>query len=404
MSKPSLTRRGLLKSLSVLGCSAAAHPLLTTVTFASVPGDARLVVLILRGGMDGLDVVQPVGDPDYAIARPNLRSEAQDLDGYFALNNGLADLMPLWQSRELAFVHAVSTPYRDKRSHFDGQDLLEAGTAPDAGFAISRDGWLNRLLQVMPGATGETAFAIGQENLKILSGDAPVSNWAPNTKLNLSERARMLLTEAYHDDPLFRGAALEAMELADLMVNDAATDAAASDEMQAMMRQDGGRSDNALAAFAADRLNHDTRIACFSINGWDTHRNQGGALNRALPRLAQSILTLKQGLGDNWAQTTVIAMTEFGRTARENGTAGTDHGTGGLMVLAGGAVAGGKVYGRWPGLAEADLYDRRDLMPTGDVRSVAGWAMADMFGLDRSALEGAIFPGLELGQNPGIIL
>ncbi|MEE9429170.1 MAG: DUF1501 domain-containing protein [Paracoccaceae bacterium] len=404
MSKPSLTRRGLLKSLSVLGCSAAAHPLLTTVTFASVPGDARLVVLILRGGMDGLDVVQPVGDPNYAIARPNLQSEAQDLDGYFALNNGLADLMPLWQSRELAFVHAVSTPYRDKRSHFDGQDLLEAGTTPDAGFAISRDGWLNRLLQVMPGATGETAFAIGQENLKILSGDAPVSNWAPNTKLNLSERARMLLTEAYHDDPLFRGAALEAMELADLMVNDAATDAAASDEMQAMMRQDGGRSDNALAAFAADRLNHDTRIACFSINGWDTHRNQGGALNRALPRLAQSILTLKQGLGDNWAQTTVIAMTEFGRTARENGTAGTDHGTGGLMVLAGGAVAGGKVYGRWPGLAEADLYDRRDLMPTGDVRSVAGWAMADMFGLDRSALEGAIFPGLELGQNPGIIL
>ncbi len=362
------------------------------------------MVLILRGGMDGLDIVQPVGDPNYKTIRPGLRGKSQDLDGFFALNDGLADLMPLWRQGELGFVHAVSTPYRDERRHIDGQDLLEAGTAGDVGPGHTRDGWLNRLLQVMPGSSGETAFAIGQENLKILTGPAPVSNWAPNTRLNLSDKARRLLIEAYHDDPLFRGAALEAMELADIMVADGAAADGANDEMQAMMRQGGGRSEKALAAFAADRLNHETRIACFSINGWDTHRNQGAALGRALPRLSEAILTLKQGLGKNWAQTTVIAMTEFGRTARENGTGGTDHGTGGLMLLAGGAVAGGKVYGQWPGLAEADLYDRRDLMPTGDVRSVAGWAMADMFGLDRATLEGVIFPDMQMGKNPGIIL
>ncbi len=224
-----------------------------------------------------------------------------------------------------------------------------------------------------------------------------MSNRAPNTKLNLSEQARRLLVEAYHDDPLFQSSALEAMDLADLIAADRATGGDADVDMQAMMQQGGGNSERALAAFAADRLNHETRIACFSINGWDTHRNQSAALNKALPRTADAILTLKQGLGQNWAQTTVVAMTESGRTARENGTARTDHGTGGLMLLAGGAVAGGKVYGTWPGLAEADLYDRRDLQPTGDVRGVAAWAMAEMFGMDRSTLEGSIFPRLEMG-------
>ena len=404
MSNSTISRRALLRGAGLIGCSLAAHPLMTSVTFAAVPGEARLVVLILRVGMDGLDVVQPVGDANYAPARPGLRSKSSDLDGYFALNDGLGDLMPLWRKGELAFVHAVSTPYRDKISHFDGQDLLEAGTALDIGIGAARDGWLNRLLQVMPGVSGETAFAIGRENLKILSGAAPVSNWAPNTRLNLSDQARQLLAEAYHDDPLFRDSALEAMELADLIANDVAKDGSGGEEMQAMMRQRGGNSERALAAFAADRLNHDTRIACFSINGWDTHRNQGAALERSLLRLAEAILTLKQGLGSNWAQTTVIAMTEFGRTVRENGTGGTDHGTGGMVVLAGGAVAGGKVYGQWPGLAEADLYDRRDLMPTGDVRAVTAWAMRDLFGVDRDVLERSIFPALDMGGNPGIIL
>ena len=399
-----LTRRGLLKGAGVLGCSLAAHPLMTAVTFASAPWDARLVVVILRGGMDGLDVVQPVGDKNFSRLRGGLRAKSRDLNGFFAMHDALGDLMPLWRAGELAFVHAVSTPYRDKRSHFDGQDMLEAGTASDVDLAAQRDGWLNRLLQNVPGVTGQTAFAIGRENMRILAGSAPASNWAPNTRLELSDSARALLEQVYGDDPLFRDSVLEAMDLADVMAADRSANNGASDEMMEMMRAAGGRSARALAAFAADRLNHDTRIAAFSINGWDTHRGQSDGLARSLGALSDAILTLRQGLGRNWAKTTVIAMTEFGRTARENGTGGTDHGTGGAMLLAGGVVRGGRVYGQWPGLAEAELYDRRDLMPTGDVRAYAAWAMRDMFGLDRSTLERSIFPSLDMGDDPGIIL
>jgi uncharacterized protein (DUF1501 family) len=171
-----------------------------------------------------------------------------------------------------------------------------------------------------------------------------------------------------------------------------------------MMRRGGGGSEVALAAFAADRLNHDTRIAAFSMNGWDTHRDQAGHMERRLGQLAEVLLTLKSGLGANWGRTTVLAMTEFGRTVRENGSRGTDHGTAGAMILAGGAVRGGRVLGRWPGLDEADLYDRRDLMPTGDVRATAAWAMRAGFGLDRRVLETAVFPGLDMGEDPKLLL
>ena len=161
---------------------------------------------------------------------------------------------------------------------------------------------------------------------------------------------------------------------------------------------------DALAAFTAARLNGETRIAAFSINGWDTHKEQGGGLSRTLGTLQNTILTLKAGLGANWGKTTVLAMTEFGRTARENGSRGTDHGTGGLMVLAGGAVRGGRVLGRWPGLTEAALYDRRDLMPTSDVRSHAAWVMRGLFGIDAGLLSGSIFPGLDIGADTGLLL
>ncbi|MBT8457771.1 MAG: DUF1501 domain-containing protein [Alphaproteobacteria bacterium] len=396
-----LTRRGVLRGLGTMACSAAAHPLMTTVTFASAPSwEARLVVLILRGGMDGLDVVRPVGDPGFTAVRRGA-GDGVPLDGFFAMHPGLRGLMPLWQAGELGFVHAVSTPYRDKRSHFDGQDLLEAGTAMDA--RIARDGWLNRMLQTVPGVEGETAFAIGQDPMKILSGAAEVANWSPATRFDLSPQAQLLLEQIYRDDPLFREAVTEAVALADTISTDLAEDAPDAD-MMAAMRDRGGRSETALAAFAADRLNRDTRIAAFSINGWDTHRDQAGPMDRRLSQLAEVLLTLKSGLGANWSRTTVLAMTEFGRTVRLNGSRGTDHGTGGAMLVAGGAVRGGRVMGHWPGLAEADLYDRRDLMPTGDVRAYAAWAMRGAFGLGRGDLESKVFPGLDMGEDPGLML
>jgi len=406
-----LSRRRFLKGSALIGCSLAAHPLMSGITLAAAPGDKRLVVIILRGAMDGLDVVRPVGDPDFAALRPGFAAAAGGdglaLNGFFTLHPALAGLKPWWDAGELSFVHAVSTPYRDKRSHFDGQDLLEAGTGFDLPLVDVRDGWLNRMVQVVPGMVAESAFALGRDEMKVLRGPAPFTQWSPTSKLVLTPQSRLLLERVYHEDPLFRDAAVAAMDLAEKLADPAEMEAAAA--MEAGMKADladagpGVRIDP-VAAFAASRLNEDTRIAAFSIAGWDTHRDQEGYLRRALTALQNTLLTLKDGLGANWSQTAVLAMTEFGRTARQNGSNGTDHGTGGLMVLAGGAVKGGQVLGEWPGLAEAELYAGRDLMPTSDVRSHAAWVMRGLFGLEPGVLERAVFPGLDMGRNPGLLL
>ena len=414
-----IDRRAMLRGLGILGCSAAAHPFMTTVTLAGADGgaplgDHRLVVIILRGAMDGLDVLRPVGERTFEGYRPTLAAtESLDLDGFFGLHLGLSGLHPLWQSGELAFVQATSTPYRDKRSHFDGQDLLEAGTSPDLPSAHLRDGWLNRMLQSVPGLQSETAFAVGRQEMRIMRGPAPVMDWSPDTAVNLSPQAQLLLEQVYHDDPLFMAAASEAMMLSGLDLGDEMGGLAMSrDEMGSMMMAEtptlrGARLGEAdrVADYAAERLRGATRIAAFSLTGWDTHKGQGKGFGRALARLERSILRLKSGLGPEvWGKTTVLAMTEFGRTVAENGTGGTDHGTAGAMLVAGGAIRGGKIYGQWPGLEEADLFERRDLMPTSDVRAWAAHAMRGLYGFDRALLQNKVFPGLEMGEDPGLIL
>ena len=414
-----IDRRALLRGLGILGCSAAAHPFMTTVTLAGADGgaplgDHRLVVIILRGAMDGLDVVRPLGERAFAAYRPTLvATESLDLDGFNGLHLGLSGLHPLWQSGELAFVHATSTPYRDKRSQFDGQDLLEAGTSPDLPSAHLRDGWLNRMLQSVPGLQSETAFAVGRQEMRIMRGPAPVMDWSPDTAVNLSPQAQLLLEQVYHDDPLFMAAASEAMMLSELDLGDELGSLAMSgDEMGSMMMADtptlrGARLGEAdrVADYAAERLRGATRIAAFSLTGWDTHKGQGKGFGRALARLERSILRLKSVLGPEvWGKTTVLAMTEFGRTVAENGTGGTDHGPAGAMLVAGGAIRGGKIYGQWPGLEEADLFERRDLMPTSDVRAWAAHAMRGLYGFDRGLLQDKVFPGLEMGEDPGLIL
>ena len=401
-----ITRRALLRRSLALGCSAAASPWLTPVALASAPWENRLVVIILRGGMDGLDVVRPVGDAAFAELRGN-PDPGPDLDGFFALHPALDPLMPLWNKGELGFVHAVSTPYRDKRSHFDGQDLLEADTAQ---LGARRDGWLNRLLQTVPGIEAETAYAIGQGGMPLLAGPAPVASWSPEADLVMSPQALRLAELVMHDDPAFRAAFDQALLLADSDGDPVAMEGDGDDMMAAMAKdaragRNRGQAHRRVADFAAERLRGDTRIAAFSLTGWDTHNAQGRNLSRALDRLAETITTLKTGMGDAvWGKTTVVALTEFGRTARLNGTAGTDHGTGGAMVLAGGALNGGRVWSDWPGLAEADLYDRRDLMPTRDVRAYAAWAMRASFGLGRDVLEDNVFPGVALGDDPRLLL
>jgi len=401
-----LSRRAFLARSAVLGCSAAATPFLTPVSYAAAPWDTRLVVIILRGGMDGLDVVQPYGAPEYDALRGALAGGpgqgASDLDGFFALHPALSPLMPLWVRGELGFVHAVSTPYRDKRSHFDGQDLLEAGTA---GLGEVRDGWLNRMLQLVPGVEAQTAFALGHGEMKVLSGAAPVADWSPEAELSMSPQAMRLAELVMQDDPLFHPALSEALMLS----GEAPSMMAEEDEdgegmMMEPPRAASGKGMIPVARFAAEQLRGDSRLVSFSITGWDSHRNQSRILGGALGNLAETITTLHDGLGSEvWGKTAIVAMTEFGRTVRVNGTGGTDHGTGGAMVLAGGALRGGQVYGQWPGLEEAALYDRRDLMPTGDVRAAAAWILRGVSGLDRAGLEGTVFPGLDMGADPRLL-
>ncbi len=397
-----MDRRMFLRGLGVLGCSAAAHPLMTTVTLAGsdgsrVLGDHRLIVVILRGAMDGLDVVQPYRAPEWAGLRPSLSTgEGHDLDGFFRLHSGLSALKPMWDAQALGFVHATATPYRNKRSHFEGQDLLEAGTGMDLPAHQIKSGWLNRLLTTQSGLTSETAYSIGREAMPLLEGAADVRNWSPETKLMLTAQSKLLLEQIYHDDPLFQAAAAEAILLAER-----------GDPAKAMMQADELKPNEIerLVDYAAGRLREDTRIAAFSISGWDTHRGQSGPLTRNLQQLQSGILRLQQRLGPQvWGKTVLLAMTEFGRTARENGSQGTDHGTGGAMLMAGGALRGGKVYGQWPGLAEADLFERRDLMPTSDVRAWAAHVMRGFYGLDRQVLENVVFPGLQMGDDPGVLL
>ncbi len=403
--KTPLSRRSFLARSGALGCSLAAAPLLTPIALAAVPGEQRLVVIILRGAMDGLDLLRPVGEAGYAAMRPSLASgEAPlELDGFFALHPALDQLHPLWARGELAFAHAVSTPYRDKRSHFDGQDILESGAAALNG---QRDGWLNRALGELPDTRLRTGFAVGREELLILAGEVPVSHWAPDAALALTPQSQLLLRHMYRDAPLFAASMDEAISLTGsleggAMVEDySAARAAMMESIQGGSRNQGVAK---IARFTAEQLLGETRIASFSINGWDTHANQKRALARALRELQSAILTLKQTLGPVWQQTTILAMTEFGRTARENGTGGTDHGTGGAMVMAGGAINGAKVYGQWPGLGELDLYQGRDLMATGDIRAYGGAALAGLFGLKASALETRVFPGLDMGDAPQII-
>jgi uncharacterized protein (DUF1501 family) len=351
--------------------------------------------------MDGLDVVRPFGDPALTSLRNGPLSvdktaAEMDLDGFFALHPRLAPLMPLWQAEELAFAHAVATPYRNKRSHFDGQDLLEAGTGYRSGERIARDGWLNRMMQTVPGIEAETAFAIGREDLLVLRGDAPVANWAPGTTFDLSPQAQLLLERVYTRDPLFSNALAETRDLLERVAEDPANEGMVGAIAGRAVESKHRKGHQQVAEFAALQLCGDTRIAAFSINGWDTHKSQQAAIGGALGRLSDTILSLKEGLGPIWGQTVVLAMTEFGRTVRQNGTLGTDHGTGGAMLLAGGAIRGRRVFGNWPGLEEADLYQRRDLMPTADVRQYAAVVMQGLFGLPRSALETAVFPGLDM--------
>jgi uncharacterized protein (DUF1501 family) len=384
-----ITRRSLLHSAAAAGL----YSLMPQLTLAATAGNKRLVVIIQRGGMDALDAIQPWGDPDFAKLRPAAAglapADAFDVDGFYAFHESLRPLEPLFKAHELTALHAVSTPYRE-RSHFDAQDFLERG---EAAGAKADSGWVNRLIALVGGRRMEFAADIGPGASLIMEGTAPRLNIYPDTDLGFWSDSTQFLEMLYKDDPAFQPV-LESVRLA-------------SADAKSAQSIDPGVSTREVSALAARLLRADCRIASFSIYGWDTHVNQGPRLGKSLAALAEAITTLKAGLGDAWADTLVIAASEFGRTARFNGSKGTDHGTGGAAFFAGGLLAnglGGKVIAdRWPGLGDGKLLDGRDLQPVDDVRRAMAWAVSGMYGLSPDVVATQIFPGVEAGSRLKLI-
>ena len=374
-----ISRRFFLAS----ACCAAAAPIVTPVSFAAVPGENRLLTIVLRGAMDGLALLQPYGDPLLAQYRPKLALDPSsgliDLDGFYGLNPEAKALLPLWKAGELAFVNAISTPYRSGRSHFDGQDMLESG---GASVADEKTGWLNRAIATIPRSEARKAIDVNTTSALILTGPNPADVWSTRADLDLAGDEVASLVRLYRNDPEFAAAMQEATK----------TDMSVDDIYEGANR---GAKMADIAKLAAGMLSREYRIASFSVTGWDTHIGQVNTFRRPVRELCDAILSVKKNMpADVWQKTAILAITEFGRTARENGSGGTDHGTGGLAILAGGAVRGGKVYGEFPGLAENRLLDGRDLMPTTDLRQLAGAMLHQQFGVTAGDIGNTIFPGM----------
>lgn len=374
-----LSRRAFLAAAAVLGWS---PPLL-----AAQPSPRRLVVIVLRGGMDGLHAVPPLGDSAYEPARRGLAladsAQAPRLDGLFALHPALAPLLPLWRAGELAAVHAVASPYRE-RSHFDAQDMLESGaTRPH----LLSDGWLNRAARLLG---SPSALAVGQALPLLLRGPAAAASWAPSPLPGLPPALQARLREMYAGDRLLAGAFEEGVQMeafaAEAMVAGGDETMAAGRKASTAFPTLAGLAGGLMAAADGPRL------VVLELGGWDTHSGQMGRMAAPLGRLAEGILTLSRALGPAWTETVVVAASEFGRTVAANGTGGSDHGTGGAVLLAGGALAGGRVIADWPGLGPAELHQGRDLRPTTDLRAVFKGLLRDHLSLPAKALGDTVFP------------
>ena len=367
--------------------------------------DARFVIVILRGALDGLAAVAPYGEPQYrglrgalALDSPGTTGGVLKLNGLFGLHPSLTSLHAMYEAKELAVLHAAATPYRE-RSHFDAQKVLEAGNlSPSA----TEGGWLNRALAEMQSEGAKRdAIALNDNVPLVLRGDYPVNTWAPSrlpdADQDLLARVRRMYETA---DPRLADRLIEALDARE-MIGDAASGGAANGGSPGDAR--GGGQINPIVTAAARFLKSPSgpRIAAIDIGGWDTHANQGGAQGNLATRLRgldTGVQTLKTELGPVWKDTTVLIVTEFGRTVAVNGTRGTDHGTAGIAFLAGGAVNGGRIVGEWPGLAQRDLYQGRDLRPMTDLRGVFKGVLAERFGIREAALERTVFPGSESVQ------
>ena len=383
-----ISRRELIKALGLTAAISGGLRL----AFASGETDARFVLVVLRGAVDGLALAAPYGDGNYrrlrgelALPGPGQSQGLLKLDGLFGLHPSLAGLHGYYQDDEAVVIHAVASPYRE-RSHFDGQDILENGAARVGAL---RDGWLNRALGSFD-RSSEPAIALGQNTPLVLRGDNPVTSWAPSSLPDADDSTIARLQRLYADDEFFATRLEQAMNSRDI-----------ADGMggiaKVQRRGNEAQRFSELMQSAARFLTapDGPRVAVVESSGWDTHANQGasnGALANRFAMLDAGLVNLQTGLGETWKKTVVAVVTEFGRTVRVNGTRGTDHGTATAAVLVGGAVRGGRVIADWPGLASTDLHEGRDLRPTTDVRSVFKSVLEEHLEIPAGFIESEVFP------------
>jgi len=380
----SITRRRLVTS-SLAMVAGATLP--RWVMAGTGGGDPRFVVIVLRGGLDGMAAVPPHGDPAYRDLRPTLALPEPgavqgilDLDGFFGLHPALTGMHALHAEGALAVVHAAASHYRS-RSHFDGQNVLETAAARPYGL---HDGWLNRALAGLHADGTTRGLAIGLAPPLVLQGQVRVASWYPSRTPDPPADLLALVQDLYASDALL-GPALEQGLRTRALARGAEIKARDKADLESLAHAAG------VLLAAPDG----PRVATIEKDGWDSHAVQGsvdGKLAQRLGGLDRSLLELRRGLGEAWRHTLVLVVTEFGRTVRENGTGGTDHGTAGVAFVAGGAVLGGRVLADWPGLSDGDLHEGRDLRPTLDLRSVFKAALVDHLALDPAFVETTVFP------------
>ena len=379
------SRRALLLG----GASFAAWAYLPKFARAADGRDPRLIVVILRGALDGLATVAPVGDPDYAALHGSIALNSDGahaatmLDSFFALHPSMPEFARMYRENHAAVIHAVATPYRD-RSHFDGQDVLESGFA---GPGRVQSGWLNRALEGLPrGEHVMGALAVGPTTPLVLRGAAPTVGWSPVALPQADDDTAARLLELYRQrDPQLAKVLTQGLQLDKVAQGDDIRPKPGINGMRGVAR-------GAAKLMVAD---DGPRIAALAFDGWDTHANEGGPVGRLAQLLAGldgALAEFESGLGTHWRDTAVVVATEFGRTVRINGTEGTDHGTGTIALLAGGAIRGGRVIANWPSLRPASLYEGRDLAPTTDLRVVIKGVLADHLGLSERVLAETVFP------------
>lgn len=401
--RPMLSR--LSRRRALLGLGAAISLGRASLAMAAAPTDRRLVVVILRGALDGLAAVIPYGDPGLAAQRASLLPPGPgqaggmlDLGGFFALHPALVGMHAMYQAGQVLPVHAVAGHVRT-RSHFEAQDLMESG----ADLRMT-SGWLNRAVSRMARAADTaTPLSIGIATPLLLRGPAAVGAYAPQTFSQPQPDLYARLVAMHRADPV-TGPALK-QGLAERGFTTAQLAGTRAGDHQPVA-PGGNRYGFATLAGTAGRLMaaaNGPRVAAMELGGWDTHAGQVGRLTAPLRQLDDGLVALRDGLGDAWARTAVLVMTEFGRTVHVNGTGGTDHGTGTVAFLVGGAVAGGRVRADWPGLSDGKLFENRDLQPSLDLRALAKGLLASHLGLDPASVLAA-FPGSEaVGAAAGLV-